>query len=149
MNIGSTRVAQGGFLGMISTLALCVEVAFVPNTSSNPLAPRYRIRARPVKSLGPWAEVGALFVAKAQSGKSYLQGKIDDPSLPKPLYLAAFDRVNEQTGEIEGHDIAWSRPSGAKASAMEADGSVISTASSPAQDGLGESDPFKADAYND
>jgi uncharacterized protein (DUF736 family) len=144
MNIGSTNTARnGGFLGSIATLALSIEVAFVPNASTNPTAPRYRIKARPMKSQGPWAEVGALFPAKSQNGLAFLQGKIDDPSLSQPLYLAAFDRVNSETGEVEGHNIAWSRPSGSKASALEADGSVMSKpAAQTSDDGLGESDAF-------
>ena len=49
--------------------------------------------------------VGALFELSSNStGESFYQGKIDDPSMAQPLYIAAFPR---EDGTMA---IAWQRP---------------------------------------
>ena len=74
-----------------------------PVTSSNPRAPRYEIVA--LNDQRRWVIVGALFELSSNStGESFYQGKIDDPSMAQPLYIAAFPR---EDGTMA---IAWQRP---------------------------------------
>lgn len=149
MNIGQVKKeAQGGYFGKINTIALNVEVAFVPNNSNNTAAPTLRIYARANKSVD-WADVGALFRTVDSKGKIYLKGKIDDPSMKEPLYVACFDEVNPTTGEIIGLNIVWSRPQAAKVALDSRSPNLklsgipgYETSSMSGDDGLGSSSPI-------
>ncbi len=104
MNIGEIhKNANGQLIGVIETLTITRTVGLRPVTSSNPRAPRYEIVA--LNDQRRWVIVGALFELSSNStGESFYQGKIDDPSMAQPLYIAAFPR---EDGTMA---IAWQRP---------------------------------------
>ena len=104
MNIGSIKQnASGTFLGKISTLSVSLTIALRELHSANPRAPKYEVFA--LSAAKEWVQVGALFELPANgTGEMFLNGKIEDPSLDKPLYISAFRQ------EDGSYNIVWSRP---------------------------------------
>jgi|JI8StandDraft_2_1071088.scaffolds.fasta_scaffold18645_2 uncharacterized protein (DUF736 family) len=103
MNIGSVKPTKGGYLGAIATMALDAAIAFAPVTSNNPRAPRFEVLAR--NGAKRWVQIGAVWEqASKEDGTMFLTGKLDDPSMVQPLYIAAFE---QQDGS---YNIVWSRP---------------------------------------
>ncbi len=104
MNIGTIkRNMNGQLIGQITTIALSLTVGLRPVTSTNPKAPKFEIVA--LNASRQWTNVGALFeLTMTATGESFYQGKIDDPSMAQPLYIALFAK-----GEGE-YAVAWQRP---------------------------------------
>lgn len=104
MNIGEIRKnANGQLIGSVETLTITRTIGLRPVTSSNPRAPRFEIVA--LNDQRRWVIVGALFeLSSNATGESFYQGKIDDPSMAQPLYIAAFPR---EDGSMA---VAWQRP---------------------------------------
>ena len=104
MNIGEIRKnANGQLIGSVETLTITRTIGLRPVTSGNPRAPKYEIVA--LNDQRRWVAVGALFELSANAtGESFYQGKIDDPSMAQPLYIAAFPR------EDGSFAVAWQRP---------------------------------------
>lgn len=104
MNIGTVkRNMNGQLIGQITTIALSLTIGLRPVTSNNPKAPKFEIVA--LNASRQWTNVGALFeLTMTATGESFYQGKIDDPSMPQPLYIALFAK-----GEGE-YAVAWQRP---------------------------------------
>ena len=158
MNIGSIKQnAAGIYMGRVSTLAVAMTIALKPVQSTNPRAPRYEIHALTANKT--WVQVGALFeLVSNNTGEAFLNGRIDDPSLPAPLQISAFRQ------EDESYNLVWQRAQkrrdvgtalGVKASEDDlappfgADGSPaagdLAGAGAGAEDGLGETTaPFDA-----
>ena len=90
-------------IGSVETLTITRTIGLRPVTSSNPRAPKFEIVA--LNDQRRWVIVGALFELSSNStGESFYQGKIDDPSMAQPLYIAAFPR---EDGTMA---VAWQRP---------------------------------------
>ena len=104
MNIGEIRKnANGQLIGTVETLTITRTIGLRPVASSNQRAPKYEIVA--LNDQRRWVIVGALFELSASStGLSFYQGKIDDPSMAQPLYIAAFPRDDGSMA------VAWQRP---------------------------------------
>lgn len=105
MNIGEFNNRGGRLMGSIATRTIDLpRLGLRPVESDNDRAPVYEIVALNVGNR--WVQVGALWeaVAKHTTGEVFLQGSIDDPSLPEPLPIALFG-----TGE-DGYRVAWRRP---------------------------------------
>jgi len=104
MNIGEIRKnANGQLIGVIETLTMTRTIGLKSVTSGNPRAPKYEIVA--LNDQRRWVAVGALFeLSSNATGESFYQGKIDDPSMSQPLYVAAFPR------EDGSFAVAWQRP---------------------------------------
>lgn len=104
MNIGTiTQNASGTYTGKISTLTVAIVIALRTVQSNNPRAPKFEILA--LSAARQWVQVGALFeLASNSTGETFLNGKIEDPSLDKPLYISAFRQ------EDGSYNIVWSRP---------------------------------------
>ncbi|MHA3795512.1 DUF736 domain-containing protein [Sphingomonas sp. YL-JM2C] len=104
MNIGTiTQNASGTYTGKISTLTVAIVIALRTVQSANPRAPKFEILA--LSAARQWVQVGALFELSSNStGEMFLNGKIEDPSLDKPLYISAFRQ------EDGSYNIVWSRP---------------------------------------
>jgi len=104
MNIGTiTQNASGTYTGKISTLTVAIVIALRTVQSANPRAPKFEILA--LSAARQWVQVGALFeLASNSTGETFLNGKIEDPSLDKPLYISAFRQ------EDGSYNIVWSRP---------------------------------------
>ncbi|HEX8056684.1 MAG TPA: DUF736 domain-containing protein [Novosphingobium sp.] len=142
MNIGTiTQNASGTYTGKISTLTLAIVIALRTVQSANPRAPKFEILA--LSAARQWVQVGSLFELSSNStGESFLNGKIEDPSLDKPLYISAFRQ------EDGSYNVVWSRPTrrrDAPTDTVPADDSLPplpgagETAPPAAGDGLGES----------
>ena len=147
MNIGTiTQNASGTYTGKISTLTVAIVIALRTVQSANPRAPKFEILA--LSAARQWVQVGALFDLSSNStGETFLNGKIEDPSLDKPLYISAFRQ------EDGSYNIVWSRPTrrrDAPTDAAAADDGLppLPGADEPAApaggDGLGESSADRA-----
>lgn len=91
-----TQSADGGYAGSIRTLNLHVEaVVFQPEQSANDKAPNFRILAKGL-------DIGAAWKKTSRDNNPYLAVKLDDPSLPAPIY-ASLVQANE------GFALIWSR----------------------------------------
>lgn len=104
MNIGEVKKnASGQLIGHVTTMSFNRTVGFRPVTTNNPKAPKFEIVA--LSDSRQWVIVGALFeLSSNKTGESFYQGKIDDPSMAQPLYIAAFNRDDGSMA------IAWQRP---------------------------------------
>lgn len=104
MNIGEIKKnANGQLIGTVETLTMTRTIGLRPVTSSNPRAPKYEIVA--LNDQRRWVAVGALFeLASNTTGVIFYQGKIDDPSMSQPLYIAVFPREDDTMA------VAWQRP---------------------------------------
>ncbi|MDQ4422139.1 DUF736 domain-containing protein [Sphingobium sp. DEHP117] len=104
MNIGEIKKnASGQLIGSVETLTMTRTIGLRPLSSTNPRAPRFEIVA--LNDQRRWVAVGALFeLASNATGEIFYQGKIDDPSMSQPLYIAVFPR---EDGTMA---VAWQRP---------------------------------------
>jgi uncharacterized protein (DUF736 family) len=114
MNIGTIKKnAAGQLIGQVSTLAVTLTVGLRNVMSANPRAPKFEIVA--LNAARQWVVVGALFELTANAtGESFYQGKIDDPSMANPLYIALFAQ------EDGSFNVAWQRPTRRRSNALEA-----------------------------
>ncbi|MBK8631951.1 MAG: DUF736 family protein [Sphingomonadales bacterium] len=104
MNIGTgERNMSGQLIGSIATIGLCSDDRPAPRHQQQPQGPMLDIVA--LNAQRQWVVVGALFeLAMNATGEVFHQGKIDDPSMDQPLYIAMFAK-----GDGE-YAIAWQRP---------------------------------------
>jgi uncharacterized protein (DUF736 family) len=104
MNIGTIRANERGHLtGSIATIAVAMSFVLRPLESSNAKAPRYEICTR--NPAGAHVQVGALWEQTSKAtGECFLQGRIDDPSMDRPLAISAFRQSDGS------YNVAWLRP---------------------------------------
>ena len=104
MNIGTIRTSECGHLaGSIATIAVAMSFMLRPVESRNPKAPRFEICAR--SPGGTHVQVGVLWEQTSKTtGECFLQGRIDDPSMARPLAMSAFRQTDGS------YNVAWLRP---------------------------------------
>jgi len=104
MNIGTIHANERGHLtGSIATLTVAMSFALRGVESGNAKAPRYEICTR--NPAGVHVQIGALWEQTSKAtGECFLQGRIDDPSMARPLAISAF-RQNDGS-----YNVAWMRP---------------------------------------
>lgn len=104
MNIGSIkRNDRGTLMGRIATLQFTATIALREVNSSNERAPKFEIFA--LSAAREWVQIGAFFELFSNSdGSAFLNGKLEDPSFEKPLYISAFHQPDDS------YNIAWRRP---------------------------------------
>jgi len=91
---------RDGFLtGQIRTLNLNTPVSLEPVASDNEGAPAYRVYAGDVELGAAWAKTAK------ESGRTYHQVRLDDPSFPAPIFANLI--ADEQSGT---YSLIWSRP---------------------------------------
>ena len=91
-----TKSADGTYSGAIKTLSLNVKTAqFRANEKTDEKAPDFRIFANGI-------EFGAAWKKTSRENRDYLSVKLDDPSLPKPIFAALVDAD-------DGYSLVWSR----------------------------------------
>jgi len=96
--IGSfTCDASSVFSGTIRTLTLNVKASIKPAQKDNDKAPDYRV----MNSAG--VEFGAGWTRMSREDRPYVSIKLDDPSLPAPIYATLVE------GEDGAHNLFWSR----------------------------------------
>ncbi len=141
MNIGEFKNVDGRLMGSIATRTIDLpKIGLRAVESHNDKAPAYEVVALNVGRR--WVQIGALWQASSNtSGEMFLQGSLDDPSLPEPLPIALFG------SDEDGYRVAWRRAqrrddfgSGGRMSRRDdAMSSGAGSASSAGQGGFGES----------
>ena len=138
MNIGMIKKnAAGQLVGQVSTLAVSMTIGLRAVISSHPAAPKFDVLA--LNAARNWISVGALFeLVATKTGEAFYQGKIDDPTMDAPLYIACFRQ------EDGSYAVAWRRNSGRRRDALDATddssfGGDDGAAAVVEGDGLGES----------
>ena len=138
MNIGEFRNVDGRLVGSIATRTIDLpRIGLRPVESQNEKAPVYEVVALNVGRR--WVQIGAVWEASANAtGELFLQGSLDDPSLPEPLPIALFGTMEE------GYRVAWRRPQrrddfGTSVRGARRDGNGSSGARAGTMGGFGES----------
>jgi len=148
MNIGNIKRNEAGiFMGRVTTLSIAMFIALSPVNSTNEKAPAFDVMALAADKRS-WVKVGALwsFTSNA-TGEEFLSGRIDDPSMDKPIEVQLFRQ------EDGSYNVAWRRPvrRAALPSIASGDGDELPALPSgnggdsdqggaaPSGDGLGES----------
>jgi len=93
--IGTFSAVKDGYAGTIRTLTLNIEVQIVVNDrKESDGAPEYRIMA-------DTSEIGAAW-RKTKRGfdKTYLSVKLDDPSLPEPIWGVLLEDTEDGTAHL-------------------------------------------------
>jgi len=90
------RDENGNFAGTIKTLSLNVKASIRPSAKDNDRAPDYRVHVGQV-------EIGAAWQKTSKEDRDYLSVKLDDPSLPAPIYATLV------AGEGSEFNLIWSR----------------------------------------
>ena len=99
-NIGAFTKSGDRYTGAVRTLTLNVKAQIAPADKENDKAPDYRVYAGAI-------EIGAGWKKTSSTGRDYLSVKLDDPSLPAPIYASLVEAEND--GEFT---LIWSRRSG-------------------------------------
>ena len=105
MNIGNIKRNEAGiFMGRVTTLSIAMFIALSPVNSTNEKAPAFDVMALAADKRS-WVKVGALwsFTSNA-TGEEFLSGRIDDPSMDKPIEVQLFRQ------EDGSYNVAWRRP---------------------------------------
>src|SRR3569833_918923 len=99
MQIGILKNTGTGFAGHIKTLTLDIEITVEPNRKKqSDKAPDFHV-------INGTREIGTGYKKTSVEGLEYINLKIDDPSLPYPIYCAIFP--NTQREELT---VSWNRP---------------------------------------
>jgi uncharacterized protein (DUF736 family) len=101
--IGSFSLYKGKYYGSIHTLTINEKIDIVPSDLSGENAPQYLVMAGT-------AQVGAGWVRDDREGASYISIKLDDPSLPTPIFANLVEM-----GDL--HQLIWSRDHGQRSRA--------------------------------
>ena len=102
-NIGFLNPADnGGYIGKIDTLAFSNTIGLRRFVSDNPKAPKFEVMA--LTNARTWIKIGAVFEQVIRSsGEVFYQGRIDDPSMDRPMDIALF------ANDDDGYNISWTR----------------------------------------
>jgi uncharacterized protein (DUF736 family) len=97
-NIGTFTKAEDGTLnGLIKTLQLNTKAKFSPLDATSNGAPDFRIFAGNV-------EIGAAWKKVSQQDRNYISVKLDDPSLPAPIFASLYE--DDEPGKFS---MIWTR----------------------------------------
>lgn len=91
------RGEDGSFSGEIRTLTLRVKATIRPVEREHDKAPDHRVSAGGVEFGAGWTK------AARETGAEYISLKLDDPSLPAPIYATLTQGDNDE------HRLIWSR----------------------------------------
>lgn len=93
-------IADGSYVGEISTLTIQRKVRLVPAEGLGDKTPDLRIFAGR-------AELGAAWEKTSRNGDTYFTVRLDDPSFPAPLWANLVE--SRQEGSV--YNLLWDRPS--------------------------------------
>jgi uncharacterized protein (DUF736 family) len=134
MNIGNLKpdAQTGAPVGHIGTMTFSAVIALQEVRSNNHKVPAYNVLALSTDRRS-WVKIGALWEFTATgTGESFYSGRLDDPSMERPLDVAAF---RQDDGSF---NIAWRRP--AKRVETPKPGAAPAEDTLPALPGADESD---------
>ncbi|MBW4089869.1 MAG: DUF736 domain-containing protein [Proteobacteria bacterium] len=96
--IGTFTTKDGKIVGKVRTLTLDAPLAFLPNENREAAdAPAYRIFCGKTEVGAAWAKTSD------RTGRDYFSVRLDDPSLPAPIYASL---IAQDDGS---HALIWSR----------------------------------------
>ena len=99
-NIGTfTKAEDSSLNGFIKTLQLNTKARFSPLEATSNGGPDFRIFAGNVEIGAAWKKVSL------QGGRPYVSAKLDDPSLPAPIFASLHE--DDVRGEFS---MIWTRP---------------------------------------
>jgi uncharacterized protein (DUF736 family) len=106
--IGTFTASNNGFTGSVKTLTgsvktltLNVKATFVATEKENDKAPDYRILAGATEFGAAWKKTAR------ETDREYLSVKLDDPSLPAPIYASLVKGEGD-----DAYTLIWSRRNG-------------------------------------
>lgn len=88
---------NGSFAGVVETLTLKIKTTIRPVDKDSDKAPDFRLAS-------PAIEFGAAWKKTSREGRDYLSVKLDDPSLPAPIYATLVE-----TDTAGQYHLIWSR----------------------------------------
>jgi uncharacterized protein (DUF736 family) len=95
--IGTFTKFGDRYQGAVRTLTLNVKAQIAPAEKENDRAPDYRVFAGQI-------EFGAAWKKTSSAGREYLSVKLDDPSLPAPIYASLVEAETQ-----DEFTLIWSR----------------------------------------
>ncbi|HTM81574.1 DUF736 domain-containing protein [Asticcacaulis sp.] len=99
MSIIGTFVKAGDtYAGSVKALTLNVKAKLVATEGGSEQSPDFRVYAGTV-------EIGAGWKKISDSQREYVSLKLDDPSLPHPIFASLFP-----ADEPDTYNLIWSRP---------------------------------------
>jgi uncharacterized protein (DUF736 family) len=91
---------DGGWTGTIRTLTIDVKARLVPNDNrDSERAPDFRVFAGRSELGAAWRER-----TSGENQRDYLSVRLDDPSLPEPIFAAIFEASDGTTAQL-----VWTR----------------------------------------
>jgi uncharacterized protein (DUF736 family) len=99
--IGTFTASDNGYVGSIKTLTLNIKARFAPSEKDNDKAPDFRIFTGAIEFGAAWKKTAR------ESDREYLSVKLDDPSLPAPIYASLV-----KAESYEDFTLIWSRRNG-------------------------------------
>lgn len=96
--IGTFTKSGADFAGVLKTLTLYVKARITTADKDSERAPDYRIFADTI-------EIGAAWKKTSKADRDYLSVKIDDPSLPAPVFASLVEA--DDSGK--SFNLIWSR----------------------------------------
>jgi uncharacterized protein (DUF736 family) len=94
--IGTFQHYKGRYLGSVRTLTIDAKVEIVPSELTGEREPQHLVMAGT-------AQVGAGWNRTTGDGREYISIKLDDPSLPAPIFANLVPK-----GDL--HHLIWARP---------------------------------------
>jgi uncharacterized protein (DUF736 family) len=93
--IGTFSAVKDGYAGTIRTLTMIAKVRLVANDrKEGEGAPDFRIMAGPVEIGAAWRKT------KQGSEETYLRVKLDDPTLPQPIWGALLETTEDGVARL-------------------------------------------------
>ncbi len=93
-----SRDETGTYTGTIRTLTLNVKATIRPSDKESDKAPDHRVYAGAIEIGAGWSR------SSQENGSGYLSLKLDDPSLPAPIYANLV-----QSDPASDYKLIWSR----------------------------------------
>ena len=105
MNIGNIKAnANGALIGRITTMSMAATIGLREVQSTNDQAPSFDVLALSADKTS-WVKVGALWEYFSNAtGEAFYSGRIDDPSMDKPLDVSLFAQPDGS------YNVTWRRP---------------------------------------
>jgi len=93
--IGTFSTVKDGYAGTIRTLTMTAKVSILANDrKESEGAPDFRIMAGPAEIGAAWRKI------KQGSEETYLRVKLDDPTLPQPIWGALLESSDDGVARL-------------------------------------------------
>ncbi|MDI7776585.1 DUF736 domain-containing protein [Asticcacaulis sp. EMRT-3] len=99
--IGTFTKTENGYTGSVKTLNLNAKAQIVAVEKDNERSPDYRVYSGTIEIGAGWTKTAR------ESNRDYVSLKLDDPSLPAPIFGSLV-----QAEDSETYNLIWSRRPG-------------------------------------